>query len=386
VPVWGLQHLEANAIHSVGDQIGEARGGLPLAHTTPDRVGPDRVPKRRIPVLTAGDLNAKHTDWNSRLIRARVRSCVTTPTETPAWSVGRTPQPRLLTHTTRLPTSWIQLLSRTSSYRCIWLFCTQLGSPKMSLSIPYVDHPFEISWTAPISREWTGQHSRLALNTATPKEYRGKRRGNRQVRWGAHQRQPRAYVTKRRPRPDPRSFLTASIQDEILLKIRLRRQWQVTRDPALKAQANRLQRSATYRLNEWRNEQWSDTQESLDSEDESLRKMTNMVMRIPTVSPLASAGRTMALRFRESGRPSRQTWGSVSAFGRHSDLAVTEMVYDDMRAYKYAPGSKPKLTSPSESLQVIWGLKFGKAPAPKGIPNRVLRHSAKRAITFLTNV
>jgi hypothetical protein len=52
-----------------------------------------------------------------------------------------------------------------------------------------------------------------------------------------------ASAPKRRHRADPRPPLPASIQDEIRLKNRLRRQWQVTRDPALKAQVNRLQRS-----------------------------------------------------------------------------------------------------------------------------------------------
>jgi hypothetical protein len=41
----------------------------------------------------------------------------------------------------------------------------------------------------------------------------------------------------------------------------------------------------TYRLNEWRNEQWTDALESLDSEDQSLWKMTKRVMRIPTSLP-----------------------------------------------------------------------------------------------------
>jgi hypothetical protein len=44
------------------------------------------------------------------------------------------------------------------------------------------------------------------------------------------------------PRDDPRSPIPACIQDEIRLKNRLRRQWQITRDPALKAEVNRLQR------------------------------------------------------------------------------------------------------------------------------------------------
>jgi hypothetical protein len=83
---------------------------------------------------------------------------------------------------------------------------------------------------------------------------------------------------KRRARAGPRPPLPSSIQDEIRLKKRLRRQWQVTRDPALKTQVNRLHRSVTYRLNEWRNEQWSNKLESLDSEDQSLWKMTKWVM------------------------------------------------------------------------------------------------------------
>jgi hypothetical protein len=94
-----------------------------------------------------------------------------------------------------------------------------------------------------------------------------------------------ASAPSRRPRTYPRPPLPASIQDEIRLKNRLRRQWQVTRDPAVKAQVNRIQRSVTSRLNEWRNEQWSDTLESLDSEDQSLWKMKKRVMRVPTPSP-----------------------------------------------------------------------------------------------------
>jgi hypothetical protein len=76
--------------------------------------------------------------------------------------------------------------------------------------------------------------------------------------------------------------MTAGIQDEIRLKNRPRGRWQVTRDPALKAEINLLQRSVTHRLNEWRNDQWSATLESLDPEDQSLWMMTEGVMGVPT--------------------------------------------------------------------------------------------------------
>jgi len=71
-----------------------------------------------------------------------------------------------------------------------------------------------------------------------------------------------ASTPKCRPCDDPRPPIPAGIEDEIRLKNRLQRQWQITRDPALKAKVNRLKRSVTRRLNEWRNDQWSRTLES----------------------------------------------------------------------------------------------------------------------------
>jgi hypothetical protein len=67
-----------------------------------------------------------------------------------------------------------------------------------------------------------------------------------------------------RPRDDPRPPIPACIQDEIRPKNRLRRQWQITRDPALKADVNRLKRSVTHQLNEWCSYQWIGRLESLD--------------------------------------------------------------------------------------------------------------------------
>jgi hypothetical protein len=94
-----------------------------------------------------------------------------------------------------------------------------------------------------------------------------------------------ASTPKRRTRANPRPPIPAVIQDEIHLKNRLRRRLQVTRDPALKAAVNRLQRSVTRRLNDWRNDQWSATFESLNPEDQSLWRMTKRMMRVPTPSP-----------------------------------------------------------------------------------------------------
>jgi len=55
---------------------------------------------------------------------------------------------------------------------------------------------------------------------------------------------------KRRPRDDPRPPIPAGIQDEIRMKNQLRRPWQITRDPTLKAEVNRLQRPLSQRVEE----------------------------------------------------------------------------------------------------------------------------------------
>jgi hypothetical protein len=69
LPVSGLQYLEATAIHLV---LATRPIKLASAYLSPTRplIQSDLTEclSRGIPVLMAGDLNAKHTDWNSRLI------------------------------------------------------------------------------------------------------------------------------------------------------------------------------------------------------------------------------------------------------------------------------------------------------------------------------
>jgi hypothetical protein len=50
--------------------------------------------------------------------------------------------------------------------------------------------------------------------------------------------------------------------------------------------------------------------------------------------------------------------------------ALIGAVDEVMRAYKYAPASEPKLTSPSLVQEAIKALKVGKVPGPNDAPNR----------------
>jgi hypothetical protein len=104
-----------------------------------------------------------------------------------------------------------------------------------------------------------------------------------------------ASTPKRLPRVDLQPPIPAGIQDEVRLKNRLPSYWKVTKDPTVKAEDNRLQRSVTRWLNEWRNDQWCATLKSLDPEDHSLWKMTNRVLRVPTpFLPLVTSGASLS--------------------------------------------------------------------------------------------
>jgi hypothetical protein len=112
---------------------------------------------------------------------------------------------------------------------------------------PYAHHPSSTFWTAPTSREETGLHSRLALKTRQP----GNPAVNDEEATDKYVEEPTSAIElattvsapKRRIRGNQRPPLAASILDEISLKNRLRKQWQIARGAALAAQVNRIHKS-----------------------------------------------------------------------------------------------------------------------------------------------
>jgi hypothetical protein len=142
-----------------------------------------------------------------------------------------------------------------------------------------------------------------------------------------------ASTPKSRPRDDPRPLILACIQDVIRPKNRLSRQWQITRDPALKAEINRLQRSVTHQLNEWRNDQWNGTLDSLDPEDQSLRKMTRRVMRVSTPSPpLVTTGGTAIADPEKAEALADSLESQFQSVNDPPDPAVIEKVVEALQA------------------------------------------------------
>ena len=195
-----------------------------------------------------------------------------------------------------------------------------------------------------------------------------------------------ASTPKRHPLDDTRPSMPGGVLDEIRLKYRLRRQCRSS-VPALKTEVNRLKRSVSRRLNEWRNDQWSATLESLDPEDQSLWRTTKRVMRVPTPSPpLVTPG---GIALSDSEKAEALADNLETQFQPVTDPSVPEvieMVDVELRSYFLSPASEPQLTTPDEVHAAIRGLKVRKAPGPNSIANRALKHLPKEAVSFLTHV
>jgi hypothetical protein len=143
----------------------------------------------------------------------------------------------------------------------------------------------------------------------------------------------------------------------------------------------------THEHNEWRNEQWGATLQSLDPEDQSLWKMAKRVMRVPTPSPpLVTQGGLALSDSEKAGALADSPEAQFQPVNDPSDPADIEMVGEALQAYSYAPASEPKLPNPAEVQDAIRGLKATKAPGPNGIPNRALKHLPQPAISLLAAI
>ena len=103
-------------------------------------------------------------------------------------------------------------------------------------------------------------------------------------------------------------------------------------------------------------------------------------MRVPNHSPHLVTPRGIALSDTENAEA--HTDNLEAHFQPVTDPsvpAVIETVDVALRSYFISTASEPHLTNPDEVHEAIKGLKVSKAPGPKHIPNRALKHLPKRA-------
>jgi len=182
------------------------------------------------------------------------------------------------------------------------VFCAKLRPPPSTnwhYTSLILSAPTRSPW---FQAHWLGQLPNSLGRSNSDRSKITRRDGNRHVHWELLRRRPEGSVGVYNQKPHagrPTASDCGWHSGLILLKNRLRRQWQITRDPTLRAEVNRLQKSVTRQL-EWSNDQWSATLKSLDPEDQSLWRITKRVMRVPTPSlPPGHPGKTLSQTLRK---------------------------------------------------------------------------------------
>jgi hypothetical protein len=238
----------------------------------------------------AGDLNAKYVDWNTRLSTTRGKLLHDYASGKSCFIYGPDYPATLPYNSTATPDVLDIAVNKDLTFAVYLTACSAPSSDQLPVLI---DTTCRLSFrnlpARPDYRRTDGVKFQASLDERLPSTPLLPNEGEIDMcleeMSSAILEALAASTSESRPPDDPRPQIPACIQDEIRLKNRLRRQWQINRDPALKAEVNRLQRSVNHQLNEWRNDYWSGTLERLDSEDQSLLKVTRRVMRIPTPSP-----------------------------------------------------------------------------------------------------
>jgi hypothetical protein len=145
-------------------------------------------------------------------------------------------------------------------------------------------------------------------------------------------------------------------------------------DAAFKAEDNREQTTVTRRLNEWRNDLWGAQRESLDSEDQSLWRMTKRVIRVPTASPQATQG---GFAISDSEEPEAFADTLETYFHPVTDSSVPADIEKSdvaLRSRLMTSASEMNETKPEKDQEAFRGLKASMASGKNGIPNRALKH------------
>jgi len=198
-----------------------------------------------LPVLAAGDLNAKHVDWNSRL-NTRREKLLRVYTDENSWLIFGTgttsTDPCNLSAT---PHVLDIVITKDLSFPVCLTSCSALSSDHLPVLIETscrssFQHPPDCTdfWRTDWSNFQTHLEDQIPFD---PKLISGMAKDTCVENFsGAVLKALAASTPKCRPRDEPRPPIPNVIQDEIRLKNRLGRQWQVTRDPALKAEFNRL--------------------------------------------------------------------------------------------------------------------------------------------------
>lgn len=182
--------------------------------------------------------------------------------------------------------------------------------------------------------------------------------------------------------------ISDDIRNLIREKNQARRAWQRHGDIIAKATMNRLTREIRTTLNEARNENWQCRLETLSTEDKSIWQITRALrqkkINIPPIH--GNTGLVFSEEEKAEAFADRLELQCSPSF-IHCDLDEVEIIERHVRRKLIEEdNTMPKLTSPREIGDIVNHLNLKKAPGPDGINNAALKNLGRKGIVALANI
>jgi endonuclease/exonuclease/phosphatase family metal-dependent hydrolase len=185
--------------------------------------------------------------------------------------------------------------------------------------------------------------------------------------------------------------LPTNIIKSIQAKNKVRRVWQTTRTPHIKALLNQMTKGVQEQIHAFKNKAWKEKIEQLNTQDNSLWQMTRCLTRTARANPPLHGTRGLVYTATDKANTMADTLeNTFTPNDDPSDIDQIELVEDAVedfsQANTQAPLSGEDICSPKEVRETIDRLKVKKAPGMDGIPNMALKQLPPTALVYLANV
>ena len=391
-PTPALNTVEATTIVAVIDNREVCIASVYNSPSKPiDTTDIDKLLDIKPSAILAGDLNAKHNNWNSKTANTRGnklnRHCarrgyvIAAPTE-PTHFVGNSSDVldiAIIKDINANP-ELHSLAELNSDHNPVLLTLHSLQSPNFDATQPRLIRKTDWeSYTADVE-----EHTKLTRHIKTCQEL------DHTIETLTEQiKQCYARHTTTRPSQIHYQRIPKEILDKIHTKNRIRKIWQKYKQPRIKTLLNKLTKDIKSDLEKHRDESWRDTTIELATHDKSLyhcaRRLCNStrpknatVLKIDNqvITDPAGQAEAYADSLQSQFQPNPATNPIVNA---HIEEQVD--TYLDTQAT-----SLPILVTPKEIATEISRLKRNKAPGDDDVTHAMLKHLGKKSTIALANI
>lgn len=337
------------------------------------------------PKLVAGDLNAKHTAWNSRNINASGNILLNYASSNTIFVDGPIAPTRYDAHA--LPNVLdIALLKNVPFVHKLetgYELDSDHNPVHMELGDPEEEQIETISRTCwPSFHLWMDNHLEPIRPISTVDELEAAVQDfTTKIQEGIK------HSTKEKEKSKT-GVLPPEIKDLIRQKNRARKRWQQTWDPESHAEYNRLKRLVANELKAHHNSMWENKLENLTTEDCSLWKMARSLRNKTEKMPPIHGANGLAHTDQEKAEAFVNNLElQCSPNLQHADLDwVDQVERETERFLNDEHQSLIEAASPKEVKQLINQSKNRKAPGPDGIRNEALKALPKKGVAHLAHL